>query len=135
MAGKKNDDELRCSFCNKKQSMVKKLIQGPNGVYICDECVDICSEIIDEQLANSGDYDSFDMEDKEIKLLKPKEINEYLDDFVVGQDEAKISLAVAVFYYLDQQVQVRHSLLRILQSFLTFHLQSQMQQLLQRPDT
>ena len=60
--------------------MVKKLIQGPNGVYICDECVDICSEIIDEQLANSGDYDSFDMEDEEIKLLKPKEIKEYLDD-------------------------------------------------------
>ena len=116
MAGKKNDDELRCSFCNKKQSMVKKLIQGPNGVYICDECVDICSEIIDEQLANSGDYDSFDMEDEEIKLLKPKEIKEYLDDFVVGQDEAKISLAVAVYnhykrilYNSDSDVDIQKS--------------------------
>ena len=49
MAGKKNDEELRCSFCNKKQSQVKKLIQGPNGVYICDECVDICGEILEEE--------------------------------------------------------------------------------------
>ena len=96
--------------------MVKKLIQGPNGVYICDECVDICSEIIDEQLANSGDYDSFDMEDEEIKLLKPKEIKEYLDDFVVGQDEAKISLAVAVYnhykrilYNSDSDVDIQKS--------------------------
>ena len=96
--------------------MVKKLIQGPNGVYICDECVDICSEIIDEQLANSGDYDSFDMEDEEIKLLKPKEIKEYLDNFVVGQDEAKISLAVAVYnhykrilYNSDSDVDIQKS--------------------------
>ncbi|GAB6159671.1 ATP-dependent Clp protease ATP-binding subunit ClpX [Howardella ureilytica] len=97
MAGKKNDDELRCSFCNKKQSLVKKLIQGPNGVYICDECVDICSEIINEQLVNGSDYDSFEGDLEDIKLLKPKEIKEYLDDFVVGQDEAKVSLAVAVY--------------------------------------
>ena len=85
-------------------------------LYICDECVDICSEIIDEQLANSGDYDSFDMEDEEIKLLKPKEIKEYLDDFVVGQDEAKISLAVAVYnhykrilYNSDSDVDIQKS--------------------------
>ena len=97
MAGKKNDDELRCSFCNKKQSLVKKLIQGPNGVYICDECVDICSEIINEQLVNGSDYDSFEGDLEDIKLLKPREIKEYLDDFVVGQDEAKVSLAVAVY--------------------------------------
>ena len=116
MAGRFSDDQVRCSFCHKTQDQVHKLIAGPDGVYICDECVDICSEIIDEQLANSGDYDSFDMEDEEIKLLKPKEIKEYLDDFVVGQDEAKISLAVAVYnhykrilYNSDSDVDIQKS--------------------------
>ncbi len=96
MAGKKNDEELRCSFCNKKQSQVKKLIQGPNGVYICDECVDICGEILEEEL---GVFDGEETAGtgEEINLLKPREIKEYLDEYVIGQDEAKKALSVAVY--------------------------------------
>ncbi len=95
MAGKKNDEELRCSFCNKKQSQVKKLIQGPNGVFICDECVDICGEILEEELGIFSDEKN--QEQEEINLLKPKEIKDYLDEYVIGQDEAKKALSVAVY--------------------------------------
>ena len=95
MAGKKNDEELRCSFCNKKQSQVKKLIQGPNGVYICDECVDICGEVLEEEL---GVFDGKEAPaGEEINLLKPREIKDYLDEYVIGQDEAKKTLSVAVY--------------------------------------
>lgn len=91
----KNIDEkvCRCSFCGKTQSQVRKLIAGPNGAYICDECVDICSEIIEDE------YDD-DVEAKsefEINLLKPKEIKTFLDDYVIGQEEAKKVLSVAVY--------------------------------------
>ena len=87
----KNGEKIRCSFCNKTEDQVRKLIAGPNGVYICDECVEICSEIIEEEL----DADALE-EDTEINLLKPMEIKAFLDEYVIGQDEAKKALAVAV---------------------------------------
>ncbi|MCR5607649.1 MAG: ATP-dependent Clp protease ATP-binding subunit ClpX [Lachnospiraceae bacterium] len=92
MAGKNSEDkkQLRCSFCNKSQDQVKKLIAGPN-VYICDECIDICAEIIDEEF--SDDYDV----STGINLLKPAEIKEFLDDYVIGQEDAKKVLSVAVY--------------------------------------
>ena len=106
----KNNDKIRCSFCNKTEDQVHKLIAGPNGVYICDECVEICSEIIeeemDEEYAPDGEY--------AINLQKPMEIKDFLDEYVIGQDEAKKALAVAVYnhykrimsgQYLDVEVQ------------------------------
>lgn len=91
MAGK-NSDDIRCSFCNKTQDQVKKLIAGPAGVYICDECVDICADIIEEEYEDEPVEEELD-----INLLKPVEIKEFLDDYVIGQEEAKKVLAVAVY--------------------------------------
>lgn len=82
-------EQLRCSFCGKSQRQVKKLIAGP-GVYICDECIDLCNEIIEEELESAGE---FKLED----LPKPKQIYQVLNDYVVGQDEAKKILSVAVY--------------------------------------
>lgn len=96
MAGKNVDDKLRCSFCNKTQNQVKKLIAGPNGAYICDECVGICSEILDEEFLDDYKMDESDA-GLDINLLKPKEIKEFLDDYVIGQDDAKKVLSVAVY--------------------------------------
>ena len=96
MAGKNVDDKLRCSFCNKTQNQVKKLIAGPNGAYICDECVGICSEILDEEFLDDDKMDESDA-GLDINLLKPKEIKEFLDDYVIGQDDAKKVLSVAVY--------------------------------------
>jgi ATP-dependent Clp protease ATP-binding subunit ClpX len=80
---------LKCSFCGKSQKQVKKLIAGP-GVYICDECIDLCNEIIEEELAEGSEL-SFE------ELAKPREICEFLDDYIVGQDAAKKILSVAVY--------------------------------------
>ena len=96
MAGRNVDEKLRCSFCNKTQDQVKKLIAGPNGAYICDECVGICADILDEEFENEEDVQE-DAEGMNINLLKPKEIKEFLDDYVIGQDEAKKVLSVAVY--------------------------------------
>ena len=82
-------DLLKCSFCGKSQKQVKKLIAGP-GVYICDECIDLCNEIIEEELAETNEV-------KLDELPKPAEIREFLDNYVIGQDSAKRSLAVAVY--------------------------------------
>src|SRR5438067_1290129 len=83
------NEQLLCSFCGKSQRQVKKLIAGP-GVYICDECIDLCNEIIDEELSAPA---AFDLEN----LPKPKEIYEVLDEYVVGQDASKRTLSVAVY--------------------------------------
>ena len=85
MAGK-NTDNIRCSFCNKTQSQVKKMIAGPAGVYICDECVSICSDIVEEEYEETELQEEGEME---INLLKPVEIKNFLDEYVIGQDEAK----------------------------------------------
>lgn len=82
-------DLLKCSFCGKSQKQVKKLIAGP-GVYICDECIDLCNEIIEEELSQSSEV-RFD------ELPKPREIYNYLNDYVIGQDQAKKILSVAVY--------------------------------------
>lgn len=94
MAGK-NDDQVRCSFCNKTQNQVRKLIAGPNGAYICDECVDVCAEIIEEEFEydDGRHWNPF----ADINLLKPEEIKEFLDEYVIGQEEAKKVLSVAVY--------------------------------------
>ena len=94
MAGK-NDDQVRCSFCNKTQNQVRKLIAGPNGAYICDECVDVCAEIIEEEFEyeNGREWNPF----SDINLLKPEEIKAFLDEYVIGQEEAKKVLSVAVY--------------------------------------
>ena len=82
-------DLLKCSFCGKSQKQVKKLIAGP-GVYICDECIDLCNEIIEEELNEATDL-QFD------ELPKPKEINECLSNYGIGQDQAKKAMSVAVY--------------------------------------
>lgn len=91
MAGKKQEERIRCSFCGKPQEQVRKLIAGPNGIYICESCVDVCAEIIEEELEEEFDNEL------EINLLKPMEISALLDDYVIGQDEAKKVLSVAVY--------------------------------------
>src|SRR3954463_3792499 len=80
---------LKCSFCGKSQKQVKKLIAGP-GVYICDECIDLCNEIIEEELNETSEL-RFD------ELPKPKEIYEFLNDYIIGQEHAKRILSVAVY--------------------------------------
>ena len=82
-------DLLKCSFCGKSQKQVKKLIAGP-GVYICDECIDLCNEILEEELAEAAEVGM-------VALPKPREIFEFLEQYVIGQDSAKRSLAVAVY--------------------------------------
>lgn len=94
MAGKNSGNDIRCSFCNKTQSQVRKLIAGPAGVYICDECVDICADILEEELE---DEEVEETATPDINLLKPKEIKNFLDEYVIGQDEAKKVLSVAVY--------------------------------------
>ncbi len=92
----KSEDQVRCLFCGKTHSQVRKLIAGPNGAYICDECVEVCSEIIDEELGYRKEAREFSRY-SDINLIKPEEIKAFLDGYVVGQDEAKIVLSVAVY--------------------------------------
>ena len=92
-----NDNEVRCSFCGKPQSQAKRLISG-NGVYICDECVELCMDIIaDEDSLHRGRPQPKNEPRAEMVLPKPQEIKKQLDEYVVGQDEAKMTLAVAVY--------------------------------------
>ena len=100
MSGKSGDDTVRCSFCNKNQSQVRKLIAGPNGAYICDECIQLCAEIIDEEF----DYDDDRNISDDINLLTPMEIKAFLDDYVIGQEEAKKVLSVAVYNHYKRIV-------------------------------
>ena len=94
MADKIRDGKVRCSFCHKSEDQVRKLIAGPEGVFICDECIGICSEIMEEELVQYGPDNSYNTD---INLLKPEEIHKILDDYVIGQDEAKKALSVAVY--------------------------------------
>ena len=152
MAGYNDEKKvLRCSFCNKTQDQVRKLIAGPKGknVYICDECIDICSEIIEEE------FEQYAENDGEINLRKPKEIKEFLDQYVIGQDEAKKVLSVAVYNHYkrilmggDSDVELQKSnilmlgptgsgktlLAQTLAKMLMYHLRSQMRLLLQKQD-
>jgi len=86
-----NDEkgQLKCSFCGKSQEQVRKLVAGP-GVYICDECIELCTEIVEEEL---GSEEELDLKD----IPKPKEIRDILDQYVIGQEQAKKSLSVAVY--------------------------------------
>ena len=102
MAKYKHD--LRCSFCGKTQDEVRKLIAGPEGVYICNECVDICVGIIEEEY----EFEAADMDPGEINLLKPVEIKRFLDDYVIGQDTAKKVLAVSVYNHYKRVLAMKH---------------------------
>lgn len=93
MARKVDEKNCRCSFCGKTQNQVRKLLAGPNDVFICDECIDLCADIMDEELED--DFGSDD--DLDINLLKPEEIKKFLDEYVIGQDDAKKVLSVAVY--------------------------------------
>ena len=98
MAGKSNDNttKIRCSFCGKTEKQVRKLIAGPGDVFTCDECISLCDEILEDELQEL--YSDRDAEEEvEINLLKPKEIKEFLDEYVIGQEEAKKALSVAVY--------------------------------------
>ena len=97
MAGRNSEDKIRCSFCGKSQQQVRKLIAGPNGAFICDECIDICSEIIEEELMDFDAPEDDAMASADINLTSPMEMKQFLDDYVIGQDEAKKVLSVAVY--------------------------------------
>ncbi len=92
---KMKDDKIRCSFCNKTQNMVRKLIAGPDGAFICDECIEICMDILEEELEEEPDQEKAAGPD--INLLKPQEIKDFLDENVIGQEDAKKVLSVAVY--------------------------------------
>ena len=99
MAGKNNGGEntsgiVRCSFCGKTQNQVGRLIAGPNGAFICDGCVDVCAEIIEEEEEEAG---LSSKQTEEINLLKPEELKHFLDEYVIGQEQAKKVLSVAVY--------------------------------------
>ena len=94
MAVKISGSDIRCSFCNKTQNQVRKLIAGPAGVYICDECIDICADILEEELE---DEEAVPQGRQDINLLKPQEIKNFLDSYVIGQEQAKKVLSVAVY--------------------------------------
>ena len=94
MAGKISGGDIRCSFCNKTQDQVRKLIAGPAGIYICDECIEICGDILEEEF----EEESLPAEEApDFKLLKTVEIKHFLDEYVIGQEEAKKVLSVAVY--------------------------------------
>ena len=97
-------DEIRCSFCGKTEDQVRKMIAGPNGVFICNDCVDICAGIVEEEY----DFDSVPLDPGEINLLKPAEIKKFLDDYVIGQDAAKKVLAVSVYNHYKRVLAMQH---------------------------
>lgn len=96
------EQKVRCSFCNKSEDQVRKLIAGPDEVFICDECIEVCSEIVEEEL------ESENMDGDGIHLLKPEQIKSFLDEYVIGQDSAKKALAVAVYNHYKRITAGRH---------------------------
>ena len=115
MAGRNIEDKIRCSFCGKSQEQVRKMIAGPNGAFICDECVEVCTEIIEEEFEEEENVQPEGMAE-EIHLYKPEELKAFLDEYVIGQDEAKKVLSVAVYNHykritapLDLDVELQKS--------------------------
>lgn len=104
----KNGHNIRCSFCGKSQDQVKKLIAGPENVYICNECIEICMDIVEEELYEGGDDEEI-ANDFEINLIKPKEIKAFLDENVIGQDAAKKVLSVAVYNHYKRILSQKES--------------------------
>ncbi len=105
----RNDDRIRCSFCGKPESQVRKMIAGPNGVFICDECVDICNEIVDEEFG-PDEFDDDDIASElDINLKTPEELKAFLDEYVIGQDEAKKVLSVAVYNHYKRILRQKES--------------------------
>ncbi len=104
MANKSMTGHVKCSFCGKKQEQVRKLIAGPEGVYICDECIDICADMIAEEFED--DYAETKVESPDINLLKPIQIKEFLDEYVIGQELAKKVLSVAVYNHYKRVTSV-----------------------------
>ena len=94
MAGKMAGNDVHCSFCGKSQRQVRKLIAGPNDIFICDECIEICEDILEEELEDTEEEISAAYD---INLLKPREIKNFLDEYVIGQEKAKKVLSVAVY--------------------------------------
>ena len=99
---KYDDRQVRCSFCGKREQQVRRLIAGP-GVYICDECVDLAVDIIEEEFGD--EYD--DLEEQPFELLKPAEMKAALDEYVIGQEEAKKALCVAVYNHYKRINELR----------------------------
>lgn len=97
MAGKFMDNRVRCSFCGKTDLQVRKMIAGPNDTYICDECVDVCAEIIEEELGGELEPVTEEETAAPINLIKPEEMKAFLDEYVIGQEQAKKVLSVAVY--------------------------------------
>ncbi len=93
MAGKTTDDRIRCSFCGKTQEQTRRLIAGPNGAYICDDCIDICAEIIDDEFEDAEPV----TQGLDINLYKPEEMMEFLNEYVIGQEDAKKVLSVGIY--------------------------------------
>ncbi|MBR6146947.1 MAG: ATP-dependent Clp protease ATP-binding subunit ClpX [Lachnospiraceae bacterium] len=104
MANKSMTGHVKCSFCGKKQEQVRKLIAGPEGVYICDECIDICADMIAEEF--DEDFGEPKIESPDINLLKPIQIKEFLDEYVIGQELAKKVLSVAVYNHYKRVTSV-----------------------------
>ena len=96
----KDKDTMRCSFCGRTSEEVRKLVAGPN-VYICDECVEVCERIIADELG-AVETDDFNLKE----LPTPRDIKAHLDEYVIGQDDAKISLAVAVYITTNAYKQI-----------------------------
>lgn len=94
-----DEDNVRCSFCNKSQDQVTKIIAGPNGSYICDECIEVCTEIIEQEMMGEEGFGADD-----INLVKPEELKAFLDAHVIGQEEAKKVLSVAVYNHYKRVI-------------------------------